>query len=112
MRAVIFCNTHGDISTVDAETQQALEQVLSGALVGCHAAHPRCTLSFQFLQPPSQDRLIDHLSISCKQCNMTVEHDVEVELVGALTLVFHTAHEGHGLILRYGDRTWESPVKK
>lgn len=35
---------------------------------------------------------------------------VPIELVGAMTIMFHTGHEGHPLEIMYDGETWSTPT--
>ena len=118
LRATVFCTNKtcdrtGEISTVRADNSRDLEQSLAGALVGCHAIHPSCALTAHFEEDAAPVRPRRDLVITCLAgpCELrTVTHHVPIELVGAMTLLFHTAHEGHPLRLEYDGEAWESPL--
>lgn len=86
--------------------------VIESLVAACHAARPHCSHALRLAIDNTQG-VERELTIRCKAKNCArapaLVTTCPVELVGALTLVFHTAHEGHPIELTYDGRTWSSP---
>ena len=88
--------------------------VIESLLVASHAAQPHCNHALRAVVEGASG-VERELTIRCKHrhCAATVPPFVvmcPIELVGALTIVFHASHEGHPLELTYDGRTWSSPL--
>lgn len=111
MKATVECV---DCAAVLAELS-TLEQTEAGLIeslvAASHATRPHCSHKLR-LRLSEVTGIERELSIQCLTCKgppwITT---VPIELVGALTLVFHTAHEGHPLQLTYDGRSWSSPIR-
>lgn len=115
MRATVTCTCGKVAQTVEATTLADLGQVLTSLLVAVHATSPHEVHGLSF-EIDHGNFVIEHeLVLQClrKGCDRDREMRVMVPyvLVGAMTLVFHTAHEGHRLAMSYDGRSWESPAE-
>lgn len=116
LRASVSCTECKQLlGDVDALSRSELCGLVASLVVACHAAQPHCNHVLKASLPEVCG--VEHeLAIRClnEACEMMpwLVTECPIELVGALTLVFHTAHEGHPIELRYGDRSWSSPTSK
>jgi hypothetical protein len=102
----------GEVSSDRVEDLAALTASLA---VACHAAQPHTNHALSLTTPTREHAIERELSIrclapGCKESPPLVT-TCPIELVAAITIVFHAAHEGHSLELRYGDRMWSSPPR-
>jgi len=99
---------------VAAPTLTELGPLLTAIVVAWHATPPHCPhqLKIEFSEELRPD--VD-LVIRCvgAQCHSPQFREFKTkcprELVGALTLLFHTSHEGHPIEIVYDGRSWRSP---
>lgn len=119
LKAIIECvDCKKRLNQVKADTYEQLCFALQPVIIATHATQPHVEheLSFRIVGSPELPKLKeDELFIrclfpKCRKAKTTMQTRVPLELVGAATLVFHTAHEGHPLELTYAGRTWRSPV--
>jgi len=84
-----------------------------GLVVSCHATEPHCQHQLELSFDPPQALVGGELIIECLHSGCRSKDPwrtkAPLELVGALTLLFHTAHEGHSLKLSYAGQTWQTP---
>lgn len=115
IRVSVRCSCGDELANLERETFREALFDLQSALVTCHAAVPHCQHHFAIEIDPESCEDGKTLKIECvEQRNCKMEkvrtwENVPLELVGALTLVFHTSHEGHPLRVKYGDDVWASP---
>ena len=119
MRATVSCSTCGKMEevTVEAPTLAELGEILTSLLVACHATPPHCPHKLK-VEFSGQDHVVQEreLLIRCisTRCDESLEKELRTtvprELIGAMTLLFHTSHEGHPMEISYGGRSWRSPV--
>ena len=88
---------------------------MESLIVAAHAAAPKSTLKFHIdghqALVNSKTLHIECLNDSCVKASAPqLDENVPLELVGAMTLVFHTAHEGHRLSVVYDGVKWQSPL--
>lgn len=101
------------LGALDGLSRSELSGLVTSLLVACHAAMPHNDhpLAVRLPEVRGVDR---ELSIRC--LHWLCKNDaplvarVPVELVAALTLVFHTSHEGHPIEITFDGRTWSSPL--
>ena len=100
---------------LDAASLGELGPLLASLIIACHATMPHCPheLLARFdgqldAHELEHELVIRCLHPGCSDAETTRTHCPR-ELVAALTILHHTAHEGHPLELRYGNRTWRSP---
>lgn len=101
------------LGALDGLSRSELGALVMSLLAACHAAMPHNDHSLDVRLP--ELRGVDRpLSIRCLHwlCknNPPLEASVPIEMVGPLTLVFHTSHEGHPIELSYDGRRWSSPL--
>jgi len=118
----ISCKTCGKkLASTKARSYRDMCFALQPLLVSCHATVPHCphTLEFSIAGAPREheleeadDLLIRCLSPACVKQDLHLLTRAPIELVGALTLMFHTSHEGHGMEIKYGSHVWTSPQKQ
>lgn len=95
-----------------------LGAAVEATLLACHACQDHIghavtliiTGAFEWsISPEAADLCIECLYQHCTGTRRAEHPSVPRELVGAYTIAFHTAHEGHALAVTYGARRWESP---
>jgi hypothetical protein len=115
MKATLICSCGKVTTEVEAPTLADLGQVIAGTLVTIHATSPHEVHAMTFHVEDTPPMVERELVLQClrKGCEREREMKVMVPyvLVGAMTLVFHTAHEGHRMSLSYDGKTWESPAE-
>ena len=88
---------------------------LFSLLIACHATYPHTSHTFELVSEmpyvgPKHPLVIECLHPKCPVTTGRMIELVPIELVGALTLVFHSSHEGHRIRVTYGDDyDWQSP---
>lgn len=120
MRAIVFCEqcegTEKAVrSEVEAATLDELGPLLTAVVVSFHSTPPHCphAMKIAFVDAARPDIL---LTLRCidPRCAPNQGREMKTrcprELIGALTLVFHTSHEGHPIEIEYEGRSWRSPV--
>lgn len=114
MHATITCSC-GLTSEVEAPDLEALGVAISAATLAIHVTSPHEVHGVS-VDIDSRASTEHELVLQCLRdgCERTREMRVMVpySLVGALTLVFHTSHEGHRLLMSYDGKTWESPGER
>jgi hypothetical protein len=104
------------VAKVTGETYRDVCMNLQPMLIAVHAARPKAKLRFVIDGEQDMDGATLFrarcLYPGCAKQKLQLESRIPPELVGALTLVFHTSHEGHPIELRYGDHVWRSPVER
>lgn len=120
MKAIVSCALcEGTPKAVrgeaEAATLEELGPLLTAVVVSFHSTPPHCPhpMKIDFVDPARSDvvftlRCIDPRCAPNQGREMTTR--CPRELIGALTLVFHTSHEGHPIEIEYEGRTWRSPV--
>lgn len=120
LKAVVECvDCKKRIDEVKADTYEELCYALQPIIVSAHAteAHIKHSIDFRIVGTSEIPQLEDNelfircLFPNCRKAKTTLQTRVPLPMVGALTLVFHTSHEGHPLELTYRGRTWRSPVQ-
>lgn len=113
MRARLACSCNLASIELDAATLRELGQILTSALVSFHATHPHCSheIKIEMDEVPSNKELYIRCLKPHEQCASVRElrTTAVLEMVGALTLMFHTSHEGHPIEITYDGRSWRSP---
>lgn len=88
---------------------------LFSLLIACHATVPHTSHTFEVVSSmpyagPKYPLVIECLHPRCPVATGRMIELVPIELVGPLTLVFHSSHEGHRIRVNYGDEyEWMSP---
>jgi len=118
MKFVVYClDCDKEINELEDYDFMSLAQKGASMIIGCHASKEHCSHSLKFTihGPKMQDKNKKRLKIECLHNNCIrkkdkfIETDVPIELVSAITIAFHSSHEGHRLKLTYDGETWESP---
>ena len=114
MRATIRCSCGKATQDVDTPSLADLGEMVSAVMVGMHATSPHevhgMEVEVDHGPGPQHELVIQCLRKGCER-EREMRVTVPYVLVGAMTLVFHTAHEGHRLALSYDGRHWESPAE-
>lgn len=119
LKAVLDCvPCKKRLSEAKADTYEELCYALQPLIVAAHAteAHIQHEITFRLVgtseipELDTDELFIRCLAPNCRRTKVTMRTRAPLPLVGALTLVFHTAHEGHPLELTYRGRTWRSPT--
>lgn len=101
------------LAEVEALSRSELCGIITSLVAACHATHPHTAHTLKACIPEvrgvERELRIRCLHWSCKDVEPLVTR-CPIELVGALTLVFHTSHEGHPLEFSFDGRTWSSPT--
>ncbi len=114
MRAKLVC-VCSQAATMDLEasTLRELGAILTSALVSFHACQPHCSheIKIELEDDVATDKEL-HIRCFKEACDAVreIRTACPIELVGALTLMFHTTHEGHPIEITFDGRTWKSPV--
>jgi len=113
MRAEVRCKPCGlVIGELERPTLGELGAELAAVLVGCHARHPHCRHELELeiggdvARLPGASEPLVELELVCLGDGQKFHTRAPRWLVGALTLVFHTSHEGHPLELVVDGRRW------
>lgn len=97
---------------VKALNWRLLGQQIASEVICYHSNHPGKEVRVTW--PDHYGLPLFQLKLTCLRCgDIPAAHREWMcpqELVSALTLVFHTSHEGHPIKLEYMGMTWESPV--
>lgn len=109
MHAKLVCECGRAEMVVEADTLADLGPMLTSAVVAFHAGPPHCphTIAIE-MEEMAGDK---EFYIRCLRCEGVREMKTMApkEMIGALTLLFHTAHEGHGIEIVYDGKKWRSP---
>jgi hypothetical protein len=112
MRAILTCICHQAAMELEVETLREMGPILTSAIAAFHAAQPHCShpISIEMESVPSDKEL--HIRCFKEHCDAVREMRTTcpIELVGALTLCFHTSHEGHPIEITFDGRRWCSSV--
>lgn len=120
MKAIVFCeqcqNTEKAVrGEVEADTLEELGPLLTAVVVSFHSTPPHCPhpMKIAFVDPARPEVLVTWRCLD-PRCspngNREMKERIPREMIGAMTLVFHTSHEGHPIEIEYGGRSWRSPV--
>lgn len=120
MKATLSCSicegtdkaVHGE---VNAASLADLGPLLTSLVVAWHATPPHCPhpIKIEFAEElrPEVELIVRCIGPQCHSPQFKeLKTSCPRELVGALTLMFHTSHEGHPIEIVYDGRTWRSPV--
>ena len=121
IKAIVRCTVCANKRLAEVETQTIEAMLLfklPSLLIACHAATPHCPheLSFEFegvpikLKSEEKALTLKCLFPSCAKANTIMETSCPKEMVTALTICFHSAHEGHPMEIVYDGRAWRSPL--
>lgn len=97
---------------IEADTLENFGPTLASAVAAFHAGPPHCphTVEIQQLEgiPVTEEK---EFYIRCLRCEgiRELRTTIPKEMVAALTLLFHTSHEGHPIEIQWNGRTWRSP---
>jgi len=112
--SIIDEETNERLAKVTATSWYELTREMESLIVAAHAALPKSKLKFQLDGEPEFDQSKHFkarcLHPSCDRAKVQLEDKIPIELVGMMTLIFHTAHEGHPMEVTFDGRTWRSPV--
>lgn len=112
MKAVITCSCGKATKEVEADTLANLGEAIMSQVVAMHATSPH-EVHGMSVDVDHGGKVERELVLKCIRDRCDREREMRVmvpwELVGAMTLLFHTAHEGHRLEMSYDGRTWTSP---
>lgn len=101
------------LGEVSALSRHELCALVTSLVAACHATQPHCNhplrVSLPEIRGDTRELRIRCLHWNCRDVPSLVA-TCAIELVGALTLVFHTSHEGHPIELSYAGQTWASPT--
>ena len=116
MKATVSCTVCGYATEVESDTLAGLGSAIESAVVGQHAICSKhqqtVTLGGQVAKLVLEGDTHRELLVECLQCpDGKLETAVPPELVGAMTLLLHTAHEGHPMRVTYDGRSWQSPQR-
>jgi hypothetical protein len=120
MKAIISCRQCAGTDKavrgeVEAATLIELGPLLTALVVAFHATPPHCPhpMEIEFVpEPPAE---VD-FAVRCldPRCHSPTIKELRTrchrEMIGALTLMFHTSHEGHPIEIECDGRSWRSPV--
>ena len=102
MKVSIFCETCGNVEI--AKFNDIDPSLLGAVIVSCHATQPHCgnhklVISTDSLVKGnnSHELYIKCTGPSCGSFIKEVRYTTYLELMSALTIAFHTEHEGHPL---------------
>jgi hypothetical protein len=117
IRATIRCDRcNTELLAFEAKSWSQLAYNLAAALVTTHSTIPHTSHPMSFAVDGEitggeweADLEIECMHEACGSERHRLWRDVPLELVGAYTLVFHTAHEGHRIRVRHGTVSFESP---
>lgn len=112
MKAKLVCECGRAEMVVEAPTLKDLGPALSSAVVAFHAGPPHCPHTIQVeMEDNGSGEDYKDFYIRCLRCEGIRELRTRApkEMLGALTLLFHTAHEGHGIEIIYDGNMWRSP---
>ena len=119
LRALVTIEPRGEgtdvLKVIEHEDMDELAQLVFSYAILCHASSPKADIKVKFENPPPEkkgekhDLKIKCLQHGCQTIDVKMETQCSPAMVGALTLVFHAAHEGHRLSLTYAGETWDSP---
>ena len=115
MKAVIRCvGCELDLMTLERASFHELAYSLQGLIIASHATDPHraCELEFRIdaFGGAGDELRVECLHPRCQMIETPMVTSCPAELVGAIVIIFHTAHEGHRLRMSYGGQTWESPM--
>lgn len=116
MKATIFCedcqgNELAVTRTIEAPLKE-LGPILSALLVAWHATPPHCPhkMAISFEVPlEGRELTVRCLKPGCENAPIETTTRVPIELVSAIVIAHHAAHEAHPLEFSYDGRTWRSP---
>jgi hypothetical protein len=97
----------GEVEVVEEEEPAIAAALAQAALLRWHATRAHDTFELRI----EGDDETHTLQISCPQCRVTQEQELEPWFVGAAALAFHTSHEGHPLRIEYAGRVLTSPPR-
>lgn len=118
VRATVTCTCGKPFEpelAAEAATLTELGEVASGLLLAGHVADNHAghalELTLQDVPEPKGCTLkLRCLYPGCTRGELVQTHsECPPWMVGALTICFHTSHEGHPLEVTFNDRTWRSP---
>lgn len=88
---------------------------LQGLLISSHAKSTHVTHQLAFKiegeEASSEPKTLEIqcASVACRADTKSWSGKVPIELVGAMTIMFHTGHEGHPLRIIWDGEAWETP---